>query len=456
MTPSLCVPLENNLFTAAAAAGLFGHRQGYVGPSCAPSAPPPTAVGPTVPGAPDHLLTSVSVLDVGPDLQLIANPGESFPALMVGSPWTFDGVPSECQGRANPGVPTWRSHALYRFQVGLANDMLGYEIPAWAFISAPGAFSTSDPNCATTDINGDFDSKNHHHKLETEGAGPTASNMVADGLTALVGGDSPDPAAHVVHGRYVKPDGSYSQFPEGATGILTAPSSALDPQAGTLVGSPTTAAFGGRAVDANGFFMDYDGQPQPAPDVTTRGMMVLDASGCVVARYYLDEFPSLDGSKKLGAAVSQSAVTPTRSCTSSGPTPGIQPAGSVHFPRPGCVDRTAPTSVIARRPRVRHGRLSLRGRSSDRGCAGRVARVTVTLGKRVRRGRCRFVGTNGKLGARRSCRHGVLLLAHGTGRWRFRVRLPRGRYVAIVRAVDTAGNLERARRRGRNVAHIRR
>jgi hypothetical protein len=36
-----------------------------------------------------------------------------------------------------------------------------------------------------------------------------------------------------------------------------------------------------------------------------------------------------------------------------------------------------------------------------------------------------------------------------------RARLPRGRYVLIVRAVDTAGNTEKARRRGTNVARLR-
>ena len=44
--------------------------------------------------------TSVSVLDVGPDLQFIANPGEAFPALMLGGPWGIEDA--SCPNRAEP------------------------------------------------------------------------------------------------------------------------------------------------------------------------------------------------------------------------------------------------------------------------------------------------------------------------------------------------------------------
>jgi len=318
-----CVPIENNLFKAAAAAGLFGQRVTYVnqGGTCVQSGASGGAsvtAGPTVPGAPDSLMTTASLLDVGPDLQLLDNPGESFPGLVLGSPWRFADVPTGCNARPNPPVPTWPAHGEFRFQVGLANDMIGYEIPAWAYISDPGTFTTTDqPNCATVDSHG-HDSAGHQHKLETEGVGPTASNAVADALTGLVTADAPDPSAQVTAGRYVLPDGSYSQFPAGAAGILIPPdgTSSLDPAGGTLIARPDTAGFGARPADATGFFMDYDGQPQAAADVTTRGMIVLDSQGCVVGRHYVNVFPSLGTSAPLGRQSTQAPVLPVQGCTS--------------------------------------------------------------------------------------------------------------------------------------------
>ena len=461
-----CVPLENNLFKAAAVAGLFGKRITYVnrGGTCVPTgatAPPGAPVGgPVASGAPDSLMTTVSLLDVGPDLQLIDNPGESFPALVLGSPWTQGDVPAECQGRENPPTPTWRAHALYRFQVGLANDMIGYEIPPWAYLSQAGALATSDPNC-NTGASGSPDSKGHSHKLETEGVGPTASDTVAKNLTTMVTADAPDPSVHVAPGRYVKSDGSYSQFPQGAVGILLAAagSSALDPGAGMLIGAPTSAGFGSRAVNATGVFMDYDGQPQAAADLSTRGMLLLDVSGCVVGRYYLDEFPALALARRLGAQVTQPAVAPDESCLARTSTnvAGLQPAAAEQAglpvaPGATCASRRPPTSSVARRHvTVRHGRLTLSGRARAYACAGHrtgVARVTVSILRRNARrdpSHCRYVGSTGRLGARRPCSdHTVSLLAHGTSRWSLRLRLhiPRGGYTVIVRAVDTHGRVQ--------------
>jgi hypothetical protein len=58
---------------------------------------------------------------------------------------------------------------------------------------------------------------------------------------------------------------------------------------------PGVSAFGDRPVDATGEFMDYDGQGQAGPDITTRGMLVgPDASPS--ARYYLKVYPELRAS----------------------------------------------------------------------------------------------------------------------------------------------------------------
>src|SRR5439155_21570454 len=135
------------------------------------------------------------------------------------------------------------------------------------------------------------DPAGHQHKLETEGAGPTASNLVAEHLTRLLD-RNPDPVAHIRQGRFIYPDGSLSrravQGGEGAVGAWVAGRRArgLGHGAGTVVALPGISAFGGRPVDATGEFMDYDGQGQPGPDITTRGMLVgSDASP--TARYYL-------------------------------------------------------------------------------------------------------------------------------------------------------------------------
>jgi hypothetical protein len=97
----------------------------------------------------------------------------------------------------------------------------------------------------------------------------------------------------------------------------------------------------------------------------------------------------------------------------------------------------------------------LRGRSADRGCAA-LARVSVTVRTLRRKQSCRYLGPDGRLAHRTRCKHGPRLLARGTGEWRLRVRakLPRGRYILVARATDTAGNTETVRHRGPNVARL--
>jgi hypothetical protein len=315
----LCIPLENNGFLALAAAKEFGRRQAYVcDASDNPVAPVPNpSVLPTSGG---DFRTFVSVARIGPDLETIDNPGEAFPALMLGSPF---GVEDESCNRPNPAVPTWHAGALFRFQVGLADDMIGYMIPAWGFASGtPGLFNN---DTCYQDMHG------HGHKLESESAGPSSANDVADALSGLLA-RRPDPSAQIVEGRYVLANGTYSHWPTSAVGILIPPagSTALDPSSGLLIGAPATAAFGGRRVGATALFMDYDGQPQARPDVTTRGMMVLGTNGCVKARYYLNVFPALDGLHPLGGAVSQAAALPRRGCQAldSGGVPQLQPGAA--------------------------------------------------------------------------------------------------------------------------------
>jgi hypothetical protein len=274
-TTELYVPLENHLFKAAAAAGLLGDRQTYVD-------------GVPAGRAGNELLTEVGVANLGPDLQLIANPGEAFPALVLGSPWGID--QAGCPDRPNPPVPTWHAYARFRLQVGLANDMIGYEIPPWAFSGQPGVFLTSygdDLTCVND--SSDKDPRGHRHKLETEGIGPTASGMVATALTSLLA-EQPDPSARIEPGRFIQPDGTLTRSAQGAVGAW------IDdpPGRGTVVALPGIAAFGIRAVDRHGRFMDYDGTTQEGADITTRGMQA-------GTRWYLDVYPALSG-PQLGPA----------------------------------------------------------------------------------------------------------------------------------------------------------
>jgi hypothetical protein len=293
-----CAPLENNLFRAAFEAGLFGERQGYT--DCQPTGRVGTEVR-----------TSVAVLNVGAELQFLVTPGEAFPGLMLGSPWGIEDA--SCPSEENPPVPTWHASAKHRFQVGLGDDLIGYEKPAWSFVYEPPTFTS--PNCNT-------DPHGHSHTLEAEAVGPAASNMVAEKLTALLD-QSPDPAAEIRLGRYVKADGTltdaYSHpLDQGAPGhfvkdavaiwLADPGSTTLDPEpgrpdSGTIVALQSIGSFGVRRVDANGEFMDFDGAPSSAgPDVSTRGMVVQSSDGSVQKRYYVDVYPALTVGGPLGSA----------------------------------------------------------------------------------------------------------------------------------------------------------
>jgi hypothetical protein len=298
---TFCVPLENNLFAAAAAAGIFGERQAYT--------QTPAGCVPSGRGG-NSVQTSVAVLDVGPQLQFIVNPGEAFPGLMLGGPWGIEDA--SCPARENPPVPTWHASASHRFQAGLGDDLIGYLKPAWSFLYEEPIFTSAD--CTT-------DPHNHHHGLEEESVGPTASNLVAQKLTTLLD-QSPDPTAEIRLGRYVRADGSltaaYSapddqgapgHFPEGAVAIwLAAPGQTTlnavpgQPNSGTIVALDGIGSFGTRQVDANGLFMDFDGAALTGgPDVNTRGMLV-SARGFVKRRYYVNVYPALTVAGSLGAS----------------------------------------------------------------------------------------------------------------------------------------------------------
>jgi hypothetical protein len=125
-----------------------------------------------------------------------------------------------------------------------------------------------------------------------------------------------------------------------------------------------------------------------------------------------------------------------------------------------CIDRKRPISTAKRGAlKRRNGRILLSGKSRDVGCGAKAARtprdrggirrVYVSIAKVVGRNKCRFLTRKGTLTRKRSCGRSILLAAKGRARWRFslRARLPRGKYRAIGRAVDRAGNKEPPRKR---------
>jgi len=240
------VPLQNNLFVAAVGAGLFGKRT--VDPTGAAST-----------DGPIELQTETGVVDLGPSLQMLLYPGETFPALAVGSHWGIENAP--CADRANPPVPTWHAGATWRFEVGLADDMLGYLLPPWAFATTPG---TTQSTC-TTDQN-DKDSLGHQHKLEDESVGWTAAGSVATQLAGLLDSDPLASSAGVVRaGRYLLSNGSLSTSPVGAVGVKLADGTVL----------------------TKGTFVDFDGVPQPnGPNLQTAGFRTGHTT------YYVDVYPA--------------------------------------------------------------------------------------------------------------------------------------------------------------------
>ena len=422
----LMAPLENNLFKAAVAAGLFGARQTYL------AGVPAGRLG-------NELRSYVSVVDVGPDLQLIANPGESFPALMVGSPWGIEDA--GCPERPNPPAPVWHARADNRWPVGLADDMIGYELPAWAFSSLPGAFFYDGLPASCVNDFDDVDPAGHHHKLETEGAGPTASNMVAERLAALLDAD-PDPTARIRRGRYLYADGSLSRRPTRTVGeegagrsgsavaiwLAEPGSDKLEPGSGRIVALEGTAAFGAQAVDETGRFMAFDGHEQGAePDITTRGMASGDPAD-PTRRYYLDPYPAL-ATKSPGIA---------------------KPA------KPLCKDERPPRARPLRAAsKLGRGHVKIGGKASDSGCRGdattaprkgSVRSVELTVARRIGGSRCRYLRPGGTFARARPCkRRRIWLPAKGTERWRLRIkfehRLAPGHFRARARATDEAGNL---------------
>ena len=119
----------------------------------------------------------------------------------------------------------------------------------------------------------------------------------------------------------------------------------------------------------------------------------------------------------------------------------------------GCIDRIAPNSTFSKKVTVARKRrgVTLTGRSRDRGCGakgvGKVNRVRVAIARKTGK-LCRFAKADGSFGPKISCLRTSYLSAKGTSRFRFTYRhhLPKGKYLAWARGIDSVGNIERKAR----------
>jgi hypothetical protein len=118
-----------------------------------------------------------------------------------------------------------------------------------------------------------------------------------------------------------------------------------------------------------------------------------------------------------------------------------------------CLDRTAPDAHV-KALAYKRGVLTLSGWATDVGCksvkkgqksvAGSVSRVLVTV-EHLQGKVCKYLGPDGKLSPKASCKSEYSLVAKGGVKFNLRTKakLPAGKYKLVVQAVDKAGNLQR-------------
>ena len=220
-TTSLCVQLENTLFVAAFAAGLFPDRPAYADPNCTVGASlsgslglGPAGQGATIhpPSTPTFIRTEVGVLTLGP-VQIAYSPGEVFPFTEMGGPVDDAQMPfpTNCYqpSATDPTNPASANYSCgtelpmtgmvsaemtepYRFLAGLGEDMIGYLFPPGNFVGTEGEtfeqpYSLYEDS-TTAGMNG-VDRFGHGHPDDSESVGPNAGLAVTDALHALLSQD---------------------------------------------------------------------------------------------------------------------------------------------------------------------------------------------------------------------------------------------------------------------------
>jgi hypothetical protein len=241
----VCVKLENNLFLAAAAAGLFPDRPLYADPACTVGAQtggpstssPPASQTSSAGTAPTWLKSDVGVVTVGP-IQLAYSPGEVFPFTETRGPIDaaqmpfptdcYDPVTSDFScGSPLPMTP-WISAEMnkpYRFLVGLGQDMIGYLSPPGNFVGTQGEVA-EQPWLAYESTGQSGDRFGHGHADDAESPGPYAGLAVTTALHQLL---ASSPGSKVEPGLYLDATGRLSDSPfasasfSGAVGVEVVP-----------------------------------------------------------------------------------------------------------------------------------------------------------------------------------------------------------------------------------------
>ncbi len=269
----VCLLLENNLFKAAFAAGLFPDRPEYSDSACTVEAKgasatraPSGAAGAAGTEAPTYLRSGVGVLTLG-QVQLAYSPGEIFPFTEVRGPIDEAQMPfpTNCF-QAEPenyfcGTPLpmtpWTSAEMtrkYRFLVGLGEDMAGYMFPPGNFVGSEGEVSSEPWFGYQAAKKTGHDRFGNGHSDDTESVGPYAGLDVTEALKELLAADGR--GLHVLPGLFIDASGHLSDSPfaggefTGAVGVEALAPTAKRPRK-LLVGS-----------NASGW-ATFDGLPDP-------------------------------------------------------------------------------------------------------------------------------------------------------------------------------------------------
>jgi hypothetical protein len=262
----VCIPFENALFTAAAAAGVFAQRSAYTG-NCSVEVPP----APNGSTSGNEVLSNVSAFGIG-DGEFIALPGEVFPFTYFRSFLGPQDMPNSSYGL--PAWPLPHMHAPYRFFDGLAEDMIGYIFPRGNAVGIPGLNDPTNPTGAGPDRFG------CGHSDDSEAASSQAADLLGSALVGILDAHHGQ-GERTVTGRYVLGDGTRSRDPLGGPVVKCAVDRTFHPA------SPAVAVdVRGAGVVRPRAWLALDGRSQSAPDRDTRGYIAADGS-----RVWLDVFP---------------------------------------------------------------------------------------------------------------------------------------------------------------------
>lgn len=287
----ICVELENNLFVAAFAAGLFPGRPLYANSTCTLEVETSPARGsssdasatPSAEEQPDYLKSGVGVLTLGP-IQLAYSPGEVFPFTEIRGPVDEAQMPfpTNCYEPADENyycgsslpITPWTSAEMtepYRFLVGLGEDMLGYMFPPGNFVGSE-AEVNKQPWLSYEDTKfSGHDRFGYGHADDDESVGPYVGRDVTTALQELLASDGR--GTRVQPGLYVDAEGRLSDSPfagEGFTG-------AVGVEIARAGKKPRLLLIGRQASG----FATFDGRPDPGTagtplrySVQTAGVML--------------------------------------------------------------------------------------------------------------------------------------------------------------------------------------